>query len=144
MIRDILKQKGQGVLTISPDASLEGAADKMAARGVAALFVLDAHGAIEGVISEREIIQMIAEFGARALAVSVGDAMQKSPPTVEASDSLRRAMQVMTHNRVRHLAVVDGEEVVGVVSIGDVVKSRLEDLEIEANVLRDVYIAAAH
>jgi CBS domain-containing protein len=143
MIRNILKRKGGEVFTVSPTQSLKVAAEKMAAHGVAALFIVDERG-LRGLISEREIIHMIADQGEWALGIPVGQVMLKSPPTVEPTDSLRHAMQVMTRGRARHLAVVDGAEVVGVVSIGDVVKSRLEDLETEANVLRDVYIAAAH
>jgi CBS domain-containing protein len=143
MIQNILQRKGRDVFAVSPLESLKVAAEKMAAHGVAALFILDGRG-LSGLISEREIIRTIASQGERALAMPVGKVMQKSPPTVEPTDSLRHAMQKMTRSRARHLAVVEGADVIGVVSIGDVVKSRLEDLETEANVLRDVYIAAAH
>ena len=143
MIQNILKRKGRDIFTVSPSESLKSAAEKMMEHGVAALFILDARG-VDGVVSEREVIQMIALQGERALRMPVGQVMRKGPPPVEPTDSLRHAMQVMTHHRARHLAVVEGADVVGVVSIGDVVKSRLEDLEAEANVLRDVYIAAAH
>ena len=143
MIQNILERKGRDLFTVSPSENLKSAAGKMVEHGVAALVILDDRG-VGGLISEREIIQMIALHGERALTMPVSQVMQKNPPAVEPTDSLRRAMQLMTRNRARHLAVVEGAEVVGVVSIGDVVKSRLEDLETEANVLRDVYIAAAH
>ncbi len=143
MIRNILERKGHDIFTVSPSENLKSAAGKMVEQGVAALFILGDHGA-DGLISEREIIRMIAQHGERALAMPVSQAMLRNPPTVEQTDSLRHAMHLMTRNRARHLAVVEQTEVVGVVSIGDVVKSRLEDLEAEANVLRDVYVAAAH
>jgi CBS domain-containing protein len=143
MIQNILKRKGGDIFTVSATESLRVASEKMAAHGVAALFIVDERG-LRGLISEREIIQMIADQGEWALSMPVGQVMLKSPPTVEPTDSLRHAMHVMTRSRARHLAVIDGAKMIGVVSIGDVVKNRLEDLETEANVLRDVYIAAAH
>ena len=142
MIQNILKQKGGDVITVLPSETLKSAAAKMAEHHVAALFVLNGHG-VDGLISERELIQAIAAHGERALVMPVSQVMQRNPPSTAPTDSLRHAMRLMTDHRVRHLAVVSGPEVIGVVSIGDVVKSRLEDLEAEANVLRDVYIAAA-
>ena len=142
MIQNILKQKGGDVITVLPSETLKSAAAKMTEHHVAALFVLNGHG-VDGLISERELIQAIAAHGERALVMPVSQVMQRNPPSTAPTDSLRHAMRLMTDHRVRHLAVVSGPEVIGVVSIGDVVKSRLEDLEAEANVLRDVYIAAA-
>jgi CBS domain-containing protein len=143
MIGNVLRHKVADVFTASADDTLESASRTMSRHRVAALFVLNAQG-VEGLISEREIIDAVAADGALALRRPVRDVMRRQPPVVSASDTLRHAMHLMTQHKLRHLAVLDGAKVVGVVSIGDVVKSRLEDLEAEANVLRDVYIAGAH
>jgi signal-transduction protein with cAMP-binding, CBS, and nucleotidyltransferase domain len=97
---------------------------------------------IGGLISEREIVHAITQHGERALSMAVLDVMTRSAITVTPGDTLKRAMSLMTNHRVRHLIVIANGQLVGIVSIGDVVKYRLEDLEAESNVLRDAYIAA--
>jgi CBS domain-containing protein len=140
-IQNILDRKGADVFTIDPLATLKTAAYLMRARGIAALVVKSGDG-ISGLISEREVVHAIAQHGDRALSMAVSDVMTRSAITVSPADSLRRAMILMTNHRVRHLVVMDDGHLAGVVSIGDVVKNRLEDLEAESNVLRDAYIAA--
>jgi CBS domain-containing protein len=113
----------------------------MRAHGIAAL-VVKSGDVIGGLISEREIVHAISQHGERALSMAVLEVMTRSAITVTPGDSLKRAMSLMTNHRVRHLIVIANGQLVGIVSIGDVVKYRLEDLETESNVLRDAYIAA--
>jgi CBS domain-containing protein len=140
MIRNILDRKGNEVFAIGPEAALKTAADLMRAHNIAALVVTVA-GRIAGLLSEREIAMAVSERDSRAPAARVGEVMIHDVPTVSSGDGLRRAMRLMSDHRVRHLPVLEDGQLVGLVSIGDVVKQRLEDLETEANVLRDVAIA---
>jgi CBS domain-containing protein len=141
MIQNILDRKGGAVVTIRPTDTVQTAADRMRAHSIAAL-VVKAGDAIEGLISERDIVLAIARHGEGAPALAVSQVMAHAMVKVAPSDSLKHAMSLMTNNRVRHLPVIADGRLVGIVSIGDVVKHRLDDLEAETNVLRDAYIAA--
>ena len=98
--------------------------------------------AIIGVVSERDIVRALSEYGEALVSMRVKDIMAKRLVIVKPDDSLDRAMRLMTHHRVRHLPVLSDQKLAGIISIGDVVKHRLDDLQLEANVLRDAYIAA--
>jgi predicted transcriptional regulator len=97
--------------------------------------------AIRGVISERDIVQAVSRHGNAAPSFAVLNIVSQAMIRVEPDDSLKRAMRLMTNNHVRHLLVIDDGKLVGIVSNGDIVKQRLEDLETETNVLRDAYLA---
>lgn len=140
-IEAILKHKGTSVATTTPDAGVTAAADEMLRKNIAALVVV-ANDAIVGVISEREIVTAFARHGAKLATMKVGDIMRKDVYTVTPEDHVTRAMALMTQHRARHLPVVRDGRLAGVVSIGDAVKNRLDDLEIETRILRDIYIAA--
>jgi CBS domain-containing protein len=140
-IQSILDHKDSGVIAISRNASLKHAAEQMLENGIAAL-VVTSGDVIAGITSEREIVHAIARHGEAALALSVMEALAPGIFRIAPQDSLKHAMNLMTRHRVRHLPVVDDGKLVGIVSIGDIVKRRVEDLEMESNVLRDVYIAA--
>jgi CBS domain-containing protein len=140
-IQNILDRKGAEVFTIDPTATARTAAYLMRARGIAAL-VVKSGDVVDGLISERDIVHAISQHGERALSMAVLDVMTRSAIAITPGDTLRRAMSLMTNHRVRHLIVMANGHLVGIVSIGDVVKNRLEDLETESNVLRDAYIAA--
>ena len=140
-IESILRRKGTDVTTIAPEASIKRAADWLRARNIGAL-VVKSDSAIVGLISEREIVHAFSRFGEAAGSMAVKDIMQYGVPTVSPDESVDRVMKLMTHHRVRHLPVLSGGELAGIVSIGDVVKYRLEDLELETNLLRDAYTAA--
>lgn len=140
-IESILKRKGTDVTTIAPDVSIKRAADWLCARNIGALVVTH-EDAVLGLVSEREIVHAFSRYGETAGSMLVKEIMQYGVTTVSPDESVNRVMNLMTHHRLRHLPVLRGGKLVGIVSIGDVVKYRLEDLELETNVLRDVYNAA--
>ena len=140
-IESILRRKGTDVTTIAPEASIKRAADWLRAKKIGALVVTN-EKAVLGLISEREIVHAFSRFGETAASMPVKEIMQYGATTVSPDESVNRVMKLMTHHRVRHILVLRGGELAGIVSIGDVVRHRLEDLELETNVLRDVYNAA--
>jgi CBS domain-containing protein len=140
-IQSILDRNGTNVITIRATETLKSAADRMRERSIAAL-VVKRGDAIAGLISERDIVHAVSQHGERALSMAVADVMPHAMFTVAPGDTLSRAMSLMTVHRVRHLPVLADGKLAGIVSIGDVVKHRLEELETESNVLRDAYIAA--
>jgi CBS domain-containing protein len=140
-IESILKRKGTDVTTIAPEASTKSAADWLRAKNIGALVVTSGN-AILGLISEREIVHAFSRYGETAASMPVKETMQHGVTTVSPDESVNRVMNLMTRHRARHMLVLRGDNLAGIVSIGDVVKHRLEDLELETNVLRDVYNAA--
>jgi len=139
-VTEILRSKGADVITIWPGASLRSAVDLMAKRNVGALVVVNDDGKIVGMVSERDIVLALAASSERALADSIADVMSKRLITCGPDDRLADLMATMTEHRVRHLPVVDQGRLVGLISIGDLVKARLGELEFESNVLRDAYL----
>lgn len=140
-IENILRRKGTDVTTIAPEASIKRAADWLRAKNIGAL-VVTRENAVLGLISEREIVRAFSRYGETAGSIPVKEIMHHGVPTVSPDDSINRVMNLMTHHRVRHMPVLRDGKLAGIISIGDVVKHRLEDLELETNVLRDVYTAA--
>jgi predicted transcriptional regulator len=140
-IESILRRKGTNVRTIAPEASIKRAADWLRAENIGAL-VVTSENAVLGLISEREIVHAFSRHGETAGSMLVKEIMQSGVTTVSPDESVDRVMKLMTQYRVRHMPVLSGGKLVGIVSIGDVVKHRLQDLELETNVLRDVYNAA--
>ena len=139
-IESILKRKGNDVTTIAPEASIKRAADWLRAKNIGAL-VVTSENRVLGLISEREIVHAFSRYGEAAGSMPVKEIMQHGMIAVSPDESVTRVMNLMTHHRVRHMPVLRGGELAGIISIGDVVKHRLEDLELETNVLRDVYNA---
>jgi CBS domain-containing protein len=140
-IESILRRKGTEVTTIAPDASIKRAADWLSAKNIGAL-VVTSENAVLGLISEREIVHAFSRYGESAGSMPVKEVMHYGVTTVSPGESVNRVMKLMTHHRVRHMPVLRDGKLAGIVSIGDVVKHRLEDLELETNILRDVYNAA--
>ena len=139
-IESILKRKGTEVTTIAPEASIKRAADSLRMNNIGAL-VVTRENTVLGLIAEREIVHAFSRFGDAAAAMPVKEIMQHGVITVSPDESVNRVMNLMTHHRVRHMPVLRAGKLAGIVSIGDVLKHRLEDLELESNVLRDVYNA---
>ncbi len=140
-IENILRQKGTDVATIAPEASIKRAADWLRAKNIGALVVTNGK-AVLGLISEREIVHAFSRYGETAALMPVKEVMRHGVITVSPEESVNRVMNLMTRHRVRHMPVLREGELAGIISIGDVVKHRLDDLELETNVLRDAYIAA--
>ena len=140
-VEDILMQKGTDVATIRPDAKIKSAADWLLAKNVGAL-VVARDDAVLGIISERDIVRAFSRYGESVASMPVKEIMTHGVITVTPEDDLNRVMKLMTRHRVRHLPVYRNGKLAGIVSIGDVVKRRLDDLELETNVLRDVYMAS--
>jgi len=140
-VAEILKQKGQDVISVRPTESIETLAHRLRLARIGAMVVLGEGGALDGIISERDVIHGIAEHGAHCLELTVADIMTRRVITCTPEDSVTRISRLMTENRIRHLPVVTGSGLVGVVSVGDVVKNRMDELSLEANVLRDMAIA---
>jgi CBS domain-containing protein len=119
---------------------VRSAVERMASAGVGALVVVNDDGLLIGVVSERDVLQALASNGDSAMSMPVSDVMPRHLVTCSTDDALGDLMAVMTNRRVRHLPVVDNGRVVGIVSIGDLVKARLHELETESQVLRDAYL----
>ena len=137
----ILRQKGTEVVTIDPEANIRRAADWLRIKNIGALVVTSGN-AVLGLISEREIVHAFSRYGETAASMPVKEIMRHGVITVSLEESVNRVMNLMTLHRVRHMPVLRDGKLVGIISIGDVVKHRLGDLELETNVLRDAYIAA--
>ena len=140
-ISAILNRKQSGVVTIDMLSTLKAAAELMTRHRIAALVVIES-GAPVGLLSERHIVEVFAHQGKFAEEMRIRQVIERQLINVSPEDTIKRAMSLMTHTRIRHLPVMEENELVGIVSLGDVVKHRLEELELEANVLRDIYIAA--
>ncbi len=132
----ILKTKGNEVATTKPDASLAEVAGELASRKIGALVVSGDGNSVDGIISERDIVRAVAEAGAEALGKPVSTAMTRDVFTCSRHDSMEELMKTMSQKRIRHLPVTEDDRLCGMISIGDVVKYRLEEVEYEAEALR--------
>jgi CBS domain-containing protein len=140
-ISDILSHKGSEIVAILPSETLAAAARKLAQHRIGSLVVRDRFGRLAGMLSERDIVSAMAQHGEAALAMTVNDAMTPDVVTCRPSDTVREIMALITVRRVRHIPVCEGDRILGIVSIGDVLKSRLDEKELELNMLRDLSLA---
>ncbi|MBI3704647.1 MAG: CBS domain-containing protein [Rhizobiales bacterium] len=141
-VKTILAAKGGDVICIEPTATLSAAAQMLCKRRIGALVIRGAAGRLAGILSERDIVRAITEKGAEALALPVGQVMTRDVITASEDESIADIMERMTSKKFRHLPVVSGGKLIGMVSIGDVVKQRVEEIERESEALRD-YIRTA-
>jgi CBS domain-containing protein len=141
-VKAILSHKGTDVMTTEPTATLEAAARLMAKHRIGALLVLGPDHTITGILSERDIVRTVAQKGDAALGVPVGQAMTRRVVTCTPSETLESIMQRMTDGKFRHVPVMDHERLCGIVSIGDVVRYRLEEMEREQAAMRDYILTA--
>jgi CBS domain-containing protein len=139
-VQGILQNKGPEVETVRPDAKVVMALHRMRMQNVGALVVSRDGVRVEGVLSERDVVRSLARHGADLLDMSVVAVMSRSVPVCSPDDSLTSVMAQMTRTRNRHVPVVEDGCLCGIVSVGDVVKHRLEELELETHVLRDAYL----
>jgi CBS domain-containing protein len=142
-VASILRAKGLHVETVAPDALLRNVAWNLRSRAIGALVVVDDAGSILGLLSERDIVEALAEHGTDVLTLRAAQVMRRSIRTCTPEDSITSVMAQMTRYRIRHVVVVEQDRLHGIVSIGDVVKHRLDELELETNVLREILIARA-
>lgn len=140
-VAQILKEKGGEVIGIAGDASIAEAADLLARHGIGALIVRDGRGGVAGILSERDIVRGLARDGAALLSARVDEAMTRDVVTAAPGESIGRVRELMTEGRFRHLPVMEDGRLVGLISIGDVVKHRIREAELEASALKD-YIRA--
>ena len=138
----ILAEKGREVVTTQPHRTLKEVIDLLAARGIGAVVVADASLAVLGILSERDVVRVIAQSGAAALDEPVSRYMTPKVTTVTSNDTIDHVMETMTEGRFRHLPVVEDGRLTGIVSIGDVVKRHVTQLDSERQALRE-YIATA-
>ena len=142
-ITAILNRKGTAVTTIDADARISEAASVLVRDGIGALVVVDDER-VAGILSERDIVHRLAQDGASCLELTVGDVMVRDVTTCPPGAAINDVMATMTHHRIRHLPVVDGDRLVGIVSIGDVVKHRIDELETESESLQDYVLGRGY
>ena len=140
-IASILREKGADVVHVAPGDSVTSVLALLDDRGIGAVLVCD-DGSVAGVVSERDIVRCLARRKAEVLALTARDVMTAPVITVPPATTVNEAMSLMTDRRIRHLPVVDGSRLAGLVSIGDLVKARIEAAEREAGELKE-YITAA-
>jgi CBS domain-containing protein len=133
----ILKYKGRAVTTAGPDATLLEIADKLAGKRIGAIVIVGARGEVAGIVSERDIIRALAEQADACLKRPVSEIMTKHVITCQETDTLDELMAMMTARRFRHLPVVTDGALVGIISIGDVVKHHVAEVEMEATAMRE-------
>lgn len=140
-VESILLAKGSEVVTVDPEATVSRVIEKLIYRGVGAVVVSKDGKRLEGIISERDVVQGLESFGGSLTGMNARQIMARGVPVCTPDDPITRVMAEMTRSRSRHLPVLRDGILCGIVSVGDVVKLRLEELELETSVLRDHYIA---
>jgi CBS domain-containing protein len=140
-VKSILDSKGHGVTTVGRATPIATAAARMQMEHVGALVVSSDGRRLDGIIDERDIVRAYVRFGAELAGKTVADLMRQEVVSCTPDEPVRQVMAKMTRHRVRHVPVIDGGILAGIVSIGDVVKSRLGELELEKDVMRDAYMA---
>jgi CBS domain-containing protein len=135
-VEAILRSKGRSVATIRPDATVAAAVRELKTRGIGALLVSEDGKQVAGILSERDVVHALAEQGAGLLATTVDRLMTRKVITCLPEDTVSDLMGRMTQHRFRHLPVVKDGVLLGIVSIGDLVKNRIEEVEFEADSLR--------
>jgi CBS domain-containing protein len=140
-VRDVLKVKGSQVYSIRPDQTILEAVALLMQHGIGALLVLDHAGMVSGIVSERDVLRECLHRSADLGRIPIREVMTKDLVVCVPDDEVDYAMGIVTNNRVRHLPIMDGERVAGIISIGDLVKAGLEEAEYENRYLKE-YIQA--
>jgi CBS domain-containing protein len=141
-VAQILKSKGRNVVTASADDTVRSIASTLTERRIGAVIIVEKDGSIDGIISERDIVHAIAKNGPKALDMKARQIMTEDVHTCEPADSEAELMALMTNQRIRHLPVLENGKLAGMISIGDVVKYRMEAIEREADEMKQ-YISQA-
>jgi len=140
-VRSILNTKGHQIMSVAPDAKLAAAVKLLGEKKIGAVLVMD-QSRLEGILSERDIVRVLGERGASVLEEPVSQVMTRKVVSCKESDTVAELMEMMTTGKFRHLPVVENGRVVGLISIGDIVKWRVREYESEQEALRD-YIKTA-
>jgi CBS domain-containing protein len=135
-VETILRNKGNRVTTIRSDATIADAVAILRRDGIGALVVSDDGGQVDGILSERDVVAALADDGAALLSRPIAEVMTRTVLTCEPQDTVAELMAEMTNRRIRHFPVVENGRLCGIISIGDVVKSRLDEIEFEADSMR--------
>jgi CBS domain-containing protein len=136
-VATILKQKGRGVFTTTEDKSLLDIAKLLAQRGIGCIVIVGEDDKISGIVSERDLMRAISQCGAQVLKEPVSNFMTKTVVTAREADTINQLMSEMTARRFRHMPVVERDQLVGLVSIGDLVKIQIAEIEMEAAATRE-------
>jgi len=137
LVSTLLHAKGGDVATVRPDLSVASVVNRLKTERVGALVVSDDGHRINGIVSERDVVRAIADHGCAALERTAGDIMTGDVITCDRSDRVADLMRMMTEHRIRHLPVVEANVLCGIISIGDVVKNRVDELQHEADAMRE-------
>jgi CBS domain-containing protein len=141
-VEHILRSKGRHVVTIEPNRTLSEAARLLSEQRIGAVLIHDSFRPVVGILSERDIVRAVASRGAAALEEPVSRSMTEKVVTCTCQSAINEVMELMTQGKFRHVPVVEGGRLAGIVSIGDIVKHRLAEVEAETRAMRD-YIATA-
>jgi CBS domain-containing protein len=136
-VKAMLSAKESNVVTARPDATVATAINLLKEKRIGALVVSDDGAGIQGILSERDVVRALVDHGADLLNMPVSELMTRAVKTCTLDANIHDVMSEMTHSRIRHLPVLDDGKLCGVISIGDVVKNRLEELEAETTILRE-------
>jgi CBS domain-containing protein len=141
-VKAILAAKGGGIICIEPTADLAAAAKLLSTHRIGVVVIRGAGDRLAGILSERDIVRAVAEHGAAALTLPVGQIMTREVATCTEDDTCATIMEHMTQRKFRHMPVMSRGEMVGLISIGDIVKQRVDEIERESEAMRD-YIRTA-
>ncbi len=140
-VKHILQSKGADVYAVSPDDTIAAAVSVLNDKNIGAVMVCDDHGKAVGILSERDVVRRLGEKGAEAMNMRVSECMTGNPYTCAPDETIDDLMARMTEKRIRHLPVQSGGRIIGVISIGDVVKRKIQEAEQEAAALKE-YISS--
>lgn len=139
-VATILKHKGRAVATLNPSATLQDVAEKLSLKRIGAIVIVGDGGSVVGIVSERDVIRAVARSGVDALRQKVSDVMTREVESCCESDPVDELMEAMTKGRFRHLPVIEDGALVGIISIGDVVRNHVAEVEMEVSAMRS-YLA---
>lgn len=137
IIREILHEKGSHVVSMWPEHTVSDVIARCDERNISSVVITDHSGAAIGVVSDRDALRALARYGTRAMGMRVTEVMKNPAPSCSPDETVTEIMRRMTNERFRHVVVTEGGRVTGLVSIGDLVKSKLRDLDLESRVLRE-------
>jgi CBS domain-containing protein len=142
-LRAILKNKPPGFISVLPELPISGVLDVLAEKRIGAVLVVDGQSALVGILSERDIVRSLASHAAGTLTLTAKDLMTPNPTTASPATTVSQAMEIMTNGHFRHLPITENGALVGLVSIGDVVKAKIDQSEHEVETLRTYVVGGA-